>query len=66
MTRAAPVRRYVVIEFMDAWTGYVIEARNKAEAVAKVRAGDRGVEDTWSGSGGPSGLYHASRFVPKP
>lgn len=54
-------RRYIVIEFVDAWSGYVIEATSKAEAIAKVKAGDKGVEDSWSGNGGPNGRYRAER-----
>ena len=55
-------RRYVVIEFMDAWAGHIVTARSKAEAIAKVREGNPGSDEceSWSGSGGPIGKYRVT------
>lgn len=59
MTR---LRRYVVREQVEGWAGYVVEARNKAEAVEKVKNGEHSRTDLVGDSiPWPTGRYRVER-----
>ena len=52
-------RRYLVREFVTAWSDWSVEATSKAEALAIVKRGAVAINDpdSTSDSSGPSGRY---------
>lgn len=58
-------RRYVVYEFVTAWSEWEVEARSKAEAIAIVKRGEAPVNESSSDSSGPNGRYRVFPISPK-
>jgi hypothetical protein len=63
MAKPKILKTYFVVESMEAWTEYEIQATSKAEAIRKIRDGaltDEEKENSWSESSGPTGKYVVS------
>ena len=63
MAKPKILKAYLVIESMEAWAEYEVQATSKAEAIRRVRAGeltDEEKENSWSDSSGPTGKYIVS------